>query len=291
MEDRNLLPFISDRHLSLAIPLVAYWLYSFFFHSLDTYEIWPELRLHTPKELVARNHVTKKEVIREVIIQQILQTIIGLLLTSDDVKSDHGYLEAGLRIFVAFCILDTWQYFLHRLMHEWRWAYRKFHSRHHRQYVPFAFGALYNHPVEGLLLDTVGAGLSFLITGQTIREGMVFFGVSTLKTVDDHGGYRLPWSPFQMVFPNCAEYHDIHHQVWGIKSNYSQPFFVFWDRILGTQWAGPVKKTAFDPVKTRSSSTSSPPRRQTARVASIDEVAKPKEVLQDVVEVIAMRAR
>lgn len=37
---------------------------------------------------------------------------------------------------------------------------------------------------------------------------------------------------------NNAEYHDIHHQSWGIKTNFSQPFFTVWDRALGTIWSG-----------------------------------------------------
>jgi sphinganine C4-monooxygenase len=67
---------------------------------------------------------------------------------------------------------------------------------------------------------------------------MVFFAASTIKTVDDHCGYRLPWDPLQHLTSNNAGYHDIHHQSWGIKTNFSQPFFTFWDARLGTMWHG-----------------------------------------------------
>jgi sphinganine C4-monooxygenase len=67
---------------------------------------------------------------------------------------------------------------------------------------------------------------------------MVFFTASTIKTVDDHCGYKLPWDPIQHMSSNNAAYHDIHHQSWGIKTNFSQPFFTFWDRLLGTMWSG-----------------------------------------------------
>jgi hypothetical protein len=33
---------------------------------------------------------------------------------------------------------------------------------------------------------------------------------------------------------NSSAYHDIHHQLYGNKYNFSQPFFVMWDKILGT---------------------------------------------------------
>jgi sphinganine C4-monooxygenase len=113
-----------------------------------------------------------------------------------------------------------------------------FHARHHRLYVPYAYGALYNHPFEGFLLDTLGAGIAYKLTSMSTRQGMCFFVCSTFKTVDDHCGYAFPWDPLQHITSNNAGYHDIHHQSWGIKTNFSQPFFTFWDRVLGTRWTG-----------------------------------------------------
>ncbi|CAN0923667.1 Sphinganine C4-monooxygenase 1 [Linum grandiflorum] len=100
---------------------------------------------------------------------------------------------------------------MHRYMHQNKFLYKHIHSQHHRLVVPYAYGALYNHPVEGLLLDTIG-----------------------VKTVDDHCGLWLPGNPFHLFFKNNTAYHDIHHQLYGTKYNFSQPFFVTWDRILGT---------------------------------------------------------
>lgn len=113
-----------------------------------------------------------------------------------------------------------------------------FHSRHHRLYVPYAYGALYNHPLEGFVMDTLGAGLAYLLTGMTVRQSLWFFTGSTIKTVLDHSGYDFPWDPLRFIFPNNAAYHDIHHQSWGIKTNFSQPYFVFWDKIGGTMFVG-----------------------------------------------------
>lgn len=129
-----------------------------------------------------------------------------------------------------------------------------FHSRHHRLYVPYAYGALYNHPVEGFILDTLGASIAFKVTRMNTRQAMWFFTGLTLKTVDDHSGYSLPWDPMQYLSSNNAGYHDVHHQSWGIKvqispswnrissnlfqTNFSQPCSVFWDWLLGTMWTG-----------------------------------------------------
>ena len=91
-------------------------------------------------------------------------------------------------------------------------------------------------------MDTLGAGLSYLLTGMTLRQSMWFFTGSTMKTVLDHGGYAFPYDPIHLIFPNNAAYHDIHHQSWGIKSNFSQPFFIYLDRWGGTMYKGDTRK-------------------------------------------------
>ncbi len=72
---------------------------------------------------------------------------------------------------------------------------------------------------------------------MTVRQSIVLFAFSTLKTVDDHGGYAFPWyiDPLHLIFPNTAEYHDVHHQMQGLRFNYSQPFFIHFDVLLGTR--------------------------------------------------------
>ncbi|KAH6681852.1 sphinganine hydroxylase-like protein Sur2 [Halenospora varia] len=320
-----LISFIPDFYLSLLLPIAAYWILSMVFHYIDVYDIWPQYRLHTPAEILKRNHVSRYEVARDVIIQQIIQTVVGALLgltepeevigredydiarwatrlrlaqralpkllgliglnaaaISKNVSVSHPiiagalaggkypftmgldvvsgspipafanweivtakaiywYLVPAIQFSLAILFVDTWQYFLHRAMHMNKWLYTTFHSRHHRLYVPYAYGALYNHWFEGFLLDTLGASIGYKLAGMTARQGMIFFTASTIKTVDDHCGYSLPWDPLQHITSNNAGYHDIHHQSWGIKTNFSQPFFTFWDRLLGTMWHGETK--------------------------------------------------
>lgn len=317
----DLIPGIPNFYSFPVIPIAVYWIASIFFHIIDVYDIWPQYRLHTPDEIAKRNKVTRWEVLRDVIIQQIIQigmalfldateepqmtgkedydiavwatrvrlaqralpSLLGLLgLNAADISKnmaashpfiagalagghypflttpvDSGAVPAfamwelaiakfiyyaavpGLQLLLGSIIVDTWQYFLHRLMHVNKWMYTHFHSRHHRLYVPYAYGALYNHPVEGFLLDTLGTGLAYKATFMSAKQGLFFFSFSSVKTVDDHCGYSLPWDPMQHISSNNAAYHDIHHQNWGIKTNFSQPFFIFWDKLLDTRYRGP----------------------------------------------------
>lgn len=263
-----LLSWISDPNLALLLPIICYWTSGLFFHFIDQYELLEQYRIHTPEEVTRRNKCSFREVVRDVIKQHMMQTVLGLTLNYFEPLNTTGheahemwtwqvrfggqasplrawlamvaykYLYPVTKISIAFFILDSWQYFLHRAMHQSKWLYKTFHARHHRLYVPYAIGALYNTALEGVLMDTCGAGVAYMLAGLTTREAIWFFCFSTLKTVDDHCGYCIPWDPFQILFPNNAVYHDIHHQSFGIKTNFSQPFFTFWDRVLNTEYHG-----------------------------------------------------
>ncbi|THV00510.1 hypothetical protein K435DRAFT_657037, partial [Dendrothele bispora CBS 962.96] len=144
----------------------------------------------------------------------------------------YWWIIPTVQLLMAMFIIDTRQYFLHRFMHVNKWFYKHFHSWHHRLYVPYAFGALYNHPLEGFALDSPGTEY---LTGMTTPQALVLFTVSTFKTVDGHCDYKLPFDPLQLMSGNNADYHDIHHQQIGIKSNFARPFFIHWDVLLGTR--------------------------------------------------------
>ena len=78
-----LLPFISDAHLLLLLPIVAYWAYGLLFYWIDQYDYLPQYRLHTPAEFLKRNRVPVSEVVTYVLKYQLLTTVIGVLLSGD----------------------------------------------------------------------------------------------------------------------------------------------------------------------------------------------------------------
>jgi len=86
----SLIPGISDTVLSLIAPIFAYWVISAFFHIIDVYDLMPQYRLHTPAELLKRNHATQWDVFRDVVIQQIIQTIFGISVSYFDPEPTFG---------------------------------------------------------------------------------------------------------------------------------------------------------------------------------------------------------
>jgi sphinganine C4-monooxygenase len=207
----SLLPFISDSYLALALPVIAYWLTSLFFHIIDLLDLFPQYRLHTPQEILKRNRASRWDVLRDVLIQHAVQTAAGALLAvfeghptygSEDydvavwaqrvrltqraipvifgavglnsselgvkfggpsstllsvlsggkypqlsqvvqmggekvlapafaawemdlAKAIYWLIFPAIQFFAAVCILDSWQYFLHRGMHLNQWLYSK----------------------------------------------------------------------------------------------------------------------------------------------------------------------
>ncbi|GAA6004539.1 hypothetical protein JCM10207_000924 [Rhodosporidiobolus poonsookiae] len=232
-------------------------------------------RIHEPEEIKSKNKVTAREVFLAVVFQHVVQTIAGWFLIPEEPPRDdvagltwwgrqvawavfalggqkkgaafmaqygelatrwlYWYAIPAVRLAVAAAVMDGWQYMMHRTAHQVTWLYREIHSWHHRLYVPYAFGALYNHPLEGFVLDTVGSGIAHEVAGLTLRQAALFFALSSFKTVDDHCGFAFPWDPMQHLFGNNADYHDIHHQVAGLKKNYSQPWFISWDIFFNTR--------------------------------------------------------
>ncbi|KAK1260534.1 Sphinganine C(4)-monooxygenase 2 [Acorus gramineus] len=221
---------VSNEMLGTFVPIVVYWVYSGVCVYLGNN--FEEYRLHPKKEEEVKNVVSKGTVVNGVLVQQAFRIIIH-----DDSETSTSTPPSVLVMFwqfmIAMVMLDTWQYFIHRYMHINKFLYH--HSKHHLLVVPYGFGALFNHPLEGLLLDTAGGALSFLASGMTPRTSIFFFSFATIKTVDDHCGLWLPGNIFHILFSNNSAYHDVHHQLYGSKYNFSQPFFVTWDKILGTR--------------------------------------------------------
>lgn len=289
VEKPSLINGLPDGILALIAPIVVYWTVSGIFHLIDIYNIAEHHRIHPSQEMLQRNKATRSEVLREVIMQHMIQSLVGYIAYKFDgptltgyedneiwflqkfvltkfgsylnwfnlqfniadisinfnllhfilkygVPFYYNYVLSFIKLFIGFFIIDTWQFVLHYTMHAHPFLYRKLHSRHHQLYVPYAYGALFNHPLEGFLLDTLGTGVAMIVTGLTPREQILLFSFATLKTVDDHCGYILPWDPLQFFFPNNSVYHDIHHQEFGLKFNYDQPFFTFWDDLFGTRF-------------------------------------------------------
>jgi sphinganine C4-monooxygenase len=78
----RLIPCMSDEALAVIMPVFAYWIYSIAFHFIMKAEIpcIEKYRIHTLEEMKTKNKVSLYEVLRMVLVQQTLQTILGIMV-------------------------------------------------------------------------------------------------------------------------------------------------------------------------------------------------------------------
>nr|KYP32701.1 Sphingolipid C4-hydroxylase SUR2 [Cajanus cajan] len=199
---------VSDEILGTFVPIVVYWVYSGIYFLVGLF--CDNSRLHSKEDEDQKIMVTKSEVLRGVLFQQAMQAVVTIILfkVTSVKKLDNVSLPvSAIKLVFGMAMMDTWQYLMHHSM--------LFLHKHNTLTVPFSFGALYNKPIEGFLLDTVGGAFSFLASGMTPRVAIFFFSFTTIKTVDDHCGFWLPRiNPFHKFFYNNAASqcsHDVHY--------------------------------------------------------------------------------
>jgi sterol desaturase/sphingolipid hydroxylase (fatty acid hydroxylase superfamily) len=137
----------------------------------------------------------------------------GMLAPRHDIDDLPTPLEAIMQL--LFCIVteDVWSAFLHRAMHT-RTLYSTIHKKHHEYIVSVGIAAEHAHIVEFLTVN-IGA---LMFGPMILRNRMHLFVLWSWlayrvgDTVDQHGGYEFPWSPFSILpFATSAHYHDFHH--------------------------------------------------------------------------------
>jgi sphinganine C4-monooxygenase len=234
------------------LPVLVYWVVACLYDYIDArqHPYTEKKRLRTKEEANKRNSVTFPHVVGRVLLQHAVQCAVAWANTLIDphfcdARPQGSLLKTIGQFALCMVVFDAWQYLIHRLMHENKTLYNAVHSTHHRLLVCYAAGALYNHPLEAFLLDTVGALATVYASGAPCNVATWFFCFATVKTVTDHCGYDWPVNPLAPLFANNARYHDVHHDPRGFRRNYSQPFFTHWDWLLGTRM-DPAELTRMD---------------------------------------------
>jgi len=175
-----------------------------------------------------------------------LVTLIGLYFGYD--FFDHSgswswWLPLG-QFFLVVLLDDLYFYFMHKFMHENKWALHKIHGIHHQAILPFPLEFIYVHPAEWFL-GAFGPFLGVLVCKlcgyPVVAEAFLFYAFfRNCHELDIHSGVK---SFFFKKFPIFApaEHHDLHH---------SRPFgnyasmLLLWDKVFGTEvQPEDVKKT------------------------------------------------
>ena len=78
----HLIDGVPDHILAMASPILAYWCFSLFFHALDIsgWKWLEKYRNQDSDEVKARNIATRSEVVWAVFLQQVMQTVLRLMI-------------------------------------------------------------------------------------------------------------------------------------------------------------------------------------------------------------------
>lgn len=155
-------------------------------------------------------------------------------------KALYWYIVPGFQFVITLVVADACMYLLHRLGHTSKWLYKNIHSQHHRLYVPYSWGGSYNHPIDSLCLDGMSYAVGCWASGISTRLSVFLFGYATFKNILDHCGYVFPWNPMRAITGTDAGFHDVHHQHWGLKTNYGAHLAI-WDHMFGTYFTDQEK--------------------------------------------------
>ena len=209
-----------------ALPIFMYWLSCSvcYWGGLDSIK-----NIKNPK-----NNVTVNQTVIRVIQIHVLQSV-GLYLQEVNGWWSPPFFQPKLHemrlvyLVAGPLVMDTVEYFSHRLFHAVPWLYRHVHKTHHKLKTSWSFGALYNS-----FPDAVTVGLALNLTylvclGYSVAEFSWVISVSNVFTVLDHVDY------FDNVEWLGKKNHHRHHHEINVQKNFQQPFFTFWDTWLGTK--------------------------------------------------------
>jgi sterol desaturase/sphingolipid hydroxylase (fatty acid hydroxylase superfamily) len=174
-----------------------------------------------------------------VVIADILIRAQGLDLATRLTES-HGLLTplalpALAQFFIAFLLIDLFDYSLHRLQHRWRWLWL-IHAVHHSDTELDASTGVRFHPLESVihvslltvLMLALGLPLWVLIARAVFQNPIDFMQHANLR-FPDWVERRLGWL---LVTPIM---HRVHHSRLPIEtnSNYGGVLSI-WDKLFGT---------------------------------------------------------
>ena len=137
--------------------------------------------------------------------------------------------------YAALAIFDFEYFIWHAVHHKIRFLYKHVHAVHHQYHAPHSWVTQYLHPFELISVGifTTTSPWFFDCHPMTQWSFMLF---SIIVSVEAHIGYDLPLMPHHWApFWGGVTKHDMHHQK---PLNNFQPFFNWWDRLLGYEVPG-----------------------------------------------------
>ncbi|MED6210441.1 hypothetical protein PIB30_064173 [Stylosanthes scabra] len=200
---------------------------------LNKYKIQPKEKKSFWEMFKCYKHVIKLSFYAVLPLQIVSYAITKWIGIGTGLPLPSGW-ELICQLVIYFMVEDYTSYWLHRMVHNWDWAYEKIHKVHHEYETPFALSAPYSHWSDVLILSSPALVGPAMVPCHIITYWLWFI-FRHMEALDTHSGYEFPWSLTKYIpFYVGAKYHDYHHYVGGrSKCNFST-VFTYCDYLYGT---------------------------------------------------------
>jgi sterol desaturase/sphingolipid hydroxylase (fatty acid hydroxylase superfamily) len=172
-----------------------------------------------------KNTVSKSKVFWKTFTLLFINTLINLV-NEKLLFQDRLWSFNLINIVIGIIDIDTVQYWTHRMFHT-KFFYQ-FHKVHHELHCPWVCGSLYNSYVEASITGPL-VFLSLYLCNLSYVEYCLVTSLAFYFTMREHTFTEKDLSL------KTASFHWIHHS-YSIKHNFQQPFFHFWDKLMGTYY-------------------------------------------------------
>ena len=148
-----------------------------------------------------------------------------------NVKNIYSNIETPniITIIAYLLIVDTFIYWVHRLIHRTPFLKQALHATHHNAYDLVPLDIFYTDFTENILYSFIAGYIPLLFINVNLIEY-----IAVIILIFYHSLYTHSESEEKFLIPYFIDstYHKYHHQIG--KGNYSV-YFSFWDDYMGTR--------------------------------------------------------
>lgn len=211
---------------------------------------WRKIPFSLPGKVLHDKELPKKQIANEIrysLISSLIFALSGLILgilwqeglTQIYTKFNEFSLWYLALSFVVLTIIhEVYFYFTHVWMHK-PGLYQKIHAVHHASVKTSPWASFSFHPYEAIVHAVFLPLMAVVIPLHPVII-IVYLTFMTLTAISNHLGVEIIGYKWMRDLFISGEHHSLHHK--RMKINFGL-YYTFMDKIMGTEFDGPTKKT------------------------------------------------